>query len=60
MLYRVRLQYAILIEARNSEEAFAKGCKTIQDNPGSHIARIERADQTTGKRSIVKRIISGK
>ncbi|MEO2032569.1 MAG: hypothetical protein ABGZ35_10840 [Planctomycetaceae bacterium] len=60
MEYRVRLQYAVHVEARDGNEAFTKACKAISEQPGSHIARIERAEQTTGKRSIVKRIITGK
>ena len=58
-LYHVRLQYGFHVDASDKAEAFAKACRAIRENPGSHIARIEQPDAPKGKRSFVKRLVTG-
>jgi len=60
MLYQVRLQYSIHVEARNNSEAFEKACRALRDNPGSHVARVEQAGTPKGKPGVFKRIVTGK
>jgi hypothetical protein len=60
MLYQVRLQYSIHVEARNNSEAFEKSCRALRDNPGSHIASIGQPMAVNRKKpGVFKRIITG-
>ncbi|MCA8999025.1 MAG: hypothetical protein KDA80_18640 [Planctomycetaceae bacterium] len=60
MLYQVRLQYAIHVDADNKSDAFRKACEALRNNPGSHIASIQQPDAPRGNPSFMKRLITGK
>ena len=60
MLYRVRLQYCLHIEASSKSEAFYKASQALKTNPGAAIAQIEQADAPKGNPSLWKRILTGK
>jgi hypothetical protein len=59
MLYHVRLQYGIHVDAANSTEAFQKACRALRENPGSHIASVRQPDAPKGKPSFLKRLVTG-
>ncbi len=64
MLYHVRLQYGIHVDAANKTEAFQKACRAMRDNPGSHIASVQQPDAPRSGRKgppgLVNRLITGK
>ena len=60
MLYRVRLQYSLHVEAADKSDAFAKAARMLHENPGSAIAMIEQADAPKGNPPLWKRVLSGK
>jgi hypothetical protein len=60
MLYRVRLQYCLHIEAVSKSDAFHKASQTLKANPGAAIAQIEQADAPKGNPPLWKRILTGK
>lgn len=59
MLYQVRLQYSIHVDATDNAQAFRMACKAMRDNPGSHIAKVAQAAAPKRKTSLVKRLITG-
>ncbi len=59
MLYRVKLQYNVFVEAASSRDAFRQVCRALRDNPGSHIAGVENVDAPKGNPSLLKRLITG-
>ncbi len=60
MLYHVRLQYGIHVDASSKSEAFKLACRALRENPGSHISAVKQPDEPKGSRSVFKRIITGK
>ncbi len=60
MLYHVRLQYGIHVDASSKTEAFQKACRALRENPGSHISAVKQPDEPKGKPGIIKRLIIGK
>jgi hypothetical protein len=59
MLYTVRLQYAVHVEAETASEAFTKACKALREQPGSHIASVRQASAPKGKPSLLRRLVTG-
>ena len=60
MLYRVRLQYSLHVDARTKSEAFSIASRMLKENPGSAIAQIEQADTPKGNPPLWKRVLTGK
>jgi hypothetical protein len=60
MLYRVRLQYALHVDATNKSDAFARATRMLKENPGAAIAQIEQADAPKGNPPLWKRVLTGK
>ncbi len=60
MLYRVRLQYALHVEATDKSGAFSRATQMLKENPGAAIARIEQADAPEGNPPLWKRVLTGK
>ncbi len=60
MLYHVKLQFGFHVEAADKAQAFAKASKHLRDNPKAHIVRVDRTDVVKGKRSFLRRLITGK
>jgi len=58
-LYQVRLQYSVHVTAFTKREAFEKASHALQQNPGSHIAKVEQVDTPKKRLSLLKRIIKG-
>ena len=48
MLYQVRFQYGIYVDARDSTEAFQMACRALRENLGSHIASVPSAGRSEG------------
>ncbi len=59
MLYHVRLQYGFHVDADNSTQAFRIATRMLRDNPGSHIASVKQPSAPKGKRSLLKRLLTG-
>ncbi|MCA9028269.1 MAG: hypothetical protein KDA86_23865 [Planctomycetaceae bacterium] len=59
MLFQVRLQYAIHVDASDKSQAYRLACKALREQPGSHIARVEQAGSPKGNPSLIKRIMTG-
>ena len=60
MLYHVRLQYGIHVDASSKSEAFKIACRDLRVNPGSLISAVKQPDESKGKTGIIKRLITGK
>ncbi|WP_145374856.1 hypothetical protein [Symmachiella dynata] len=59
MLYHVRLQFGIHVDASSNTDAFNKACRALREHPGSYIARVEQAGTPKGKPGLLKRIVTG-
>lgn len=59
MLYQVRLQYAIHVEAADKRDAFNKACCALRDNPGSHISQVKQPDEPKSGTTLLKRLVKG-
>jgi hypothetical protein len=59
MLYFVRLQYGIHLEANSESEAFGKACRALREHPGSHIASVRQAAAPKRRMPLWKRILTG-
>jgi hypothetical protein len=60
VLYKVRLQFCLHVEAGSKSEAFTKASRILQTNPGSAIASVEQADAPKGNPPLWKRLLTGK
>lgn len=59
MLYQVRLQYALHIDATDKSSAYRQAVELLQKDPRAAIAKIEQADAPAKKRSLVGRVWHG-
>ena len=59
MLYYVRLQYGIHVEATSESEAFGKACRALSEHPGSHIASVRQAAEPKKRMPLWKRFLTG-
>ena len=60
MIYHVRLQYGIYVDATDKTQAYRMACKALRENPGSHIASIKQPDAPRGDRSLLWRLLRGR
>lgn len=58
-LYRIRMTYCLNVQANTREEAFAKACKQIAENPNIVISTVEDSS-VPQERSVVKRLLTGR
>ena len=59
MLYRIRYQYCMNVQANSKSEAFGKAVRLIREHPEITINSVEQADKPKGNPSLIKRIITG-
>lgn len=59
MLYQVRLQYSIHVDATDTSQAFRLACQALRDNPGSHIASVRQPDAPKKQTALWKRVVTG-
>ena len=60
MLYTVRFQFAVVVEADNASDAYAKAKKKIKDDPGMAISAVIPGGNTPKVRPLWVRLLTGK
>lgn len=60
MLYRVRLQYGLLVDAANRDEAYAKALRRLRENPETAIAEVQAAQTAKKHRPLWKQLLTGR
>jgi hypothetical protein len=59
MLYRVRFQFGFVIDAASKDEAYAKALRRLRESPETAISGVQQEGETTVKRSLLNRIVTG-